>query len=286
MTHDVGEQVIIDRLRVAPKYRRVHVDTIVDIVQRESTKASSAADLERRARLKLHRVVAAYLMTGRITHLVHVLAGADGSDARRRELCRAVLGAHFSTAERLPDLDAFYPAVFGPLGSVRSVADLACALNPFTMPWLRDVSDAEYVGYDLNLAYVELARLFVANWYPRCSVVHGDVLVRPDAVTADVALLLKTYHNMEDRQAGAGLRLVAAVRSPVVVVSFPLRTMTGRSASFTRRLLPGLSSLAASEGWELDRVELPTELIVIVRKGRMAQTGIVTQNGSVDGPPA
>jgi 16S rRNA (guanine(1405)-N(7))-methyltransferase len=280
MTGDVGEQAIIERLRVAPKYRSVHVDTIVDIVQRESAKASSTADLERRARLKLHRVVAGYLVTGRITQLARGLAAADGSDAARRELCRTVLAAHFSTAERLPELPGFYPAVFGGLGTVRSIADLACALNPFSMPWLRDVTDAEYAGYDLNLTYVELGSAFLAARYPRCSVVHRDVLVRPDLITADVALLLKTYHNMEDRQPGAGLRLVAELRVPIVVVSFPRRTMTGRRASFTWRLLPGLTDLAAGRGWELSRLELPTELIVIVRKGS------VTQKGSADGAPA
>ncbi len=267
MSRDVGEQAIIERIRLAAKYRDVHVDTIADIVRQESAKASGMADLERRARLKLHRVVAGYLLTGRVRHLARGLAGADGSDATQRELCRAVLGTHFSTAERLPDLARFYPAVIGAVGAVRSVADLACALNPFSMPWLRDVTDAEYAGYDLNLAYVELGSAFLAGRYPRCSVVHRDVLVRPDAITADVALVLKTYHNMEDRQPGAGLRLVAEVRSPVVVVSFPVRTMTGRPASCTARLLPGLTGLAASRNWELDRVELPAELIVIVRKG-------------------
>jgi 16S rRNA (guanine(1405)-N(7))-methyltransferase len=249
-------------------------------VHRESGKASSIADLERRARLKLHRVVAGYLVTGRITHLARGLAYADGREADRREFCRVMLGAHFSTAERLPDLPAFYPAVFGGLGTVRSVADLACALNPFSMPWLRDVTDAEYTGYDLNLTYVELASAFLGGRYPGCSVVHRDVLVRPDLITADAALVLKTYHNMEDRQPGAGLRLVAELRTPVVVISFPLRTMTGRPAAFTWRLLPDLTSLAADRCWELDRVELPTELIIIVRKGS------VTQKGRADGAPA
>lgn len=274
MLHEVSEQAIVERILGAAKYRGVHVDTIADIVHQERAKASSTADLERRARLKLHKVVAGYLLTGRINDLARVVAAADATDATQREFCRTVLGAHYSTAERMADLDRFYPAVIGAVGPVRSVADLACALNPFSVPWLRDVTDAEYVGYDLNLGYVELGSAFLASRYPRCSVVHRDVLVRPDAITADVALVLKTYHNMEDRQPGAGLRLVAELTSPVVVVSFPVRTMTGRPAVFTSRLLPGLTGLAASRGWQLDQVELATELIVIVRKGR------------ADGPPA
>jgi 16S rRNA (guanine(1405)-N(7))-methyltransferase len=270
VTSDVAERAIIDRLRLAAKYRGVHVDTIVDIVQRESSRASSSADLERRARLKLHRVVAGYLLTGRITQLVRSLAEADGSDTGQQELCRSVLGAHFSTAERLPDLDEFYPAVFGAVGALRSVADLACALNPFSMPWLRAVTDAQYTGYDLNLGYVELGRAFLADRYPGCSMEHRDVLVHPETVAADVALVLKTYHNIEDRQPGAGQRLVAELGSPVVVVSFPTRTMTGRPAPFSWRLLSGLTGFATERGWRVDRVELPTELVVVVRKGQVS----------------
>jgi 16S rRNA (guanine(1405)-N(7))-methyltransferase len=279
MSRDVREQAIIQRLRAAPKYRGVHVDTIVDIVQRESPKASSTTDLERRARLKLHKVVAGYLLTGRITHLVRSTAEADGSEATRRARCREVLGAPFSTAERLPDLDSFYPAVFGAVGEVGSIADLACALNPFSLPWLRDATTAEYAGYDLNLAYVELGRAFLADRYPRCSVHHQDVLVCPGAITADVALVLKTYHNMEDRRPGAGLRLVAELSSPVVVVSFPTRTMTGRPAPFTWRLLSALTGFAAERGWPVDRVELATELVVVIRKAPI----LAAQKGSTGG---
>jgi 16S rRNA (guanine(1405)-N(7))-methyltransferase len=266
MSRDVGEHAVIDRLRAAPKYRSIHVDTIVDIVRQESAKATNKADLERRARLKLHKVVAGYLLTGRITHLLRGLADADEGDAARREFCRAVLGAHFSSAERLPDLDRFYPAVFSMVGPVGTVADLACALNTFSMPWLRDVTDAEYFGYDLNLAYVELGRAFLDSRYPRSSVIHRDVLVMPATITADVALLLKTYHTIEDRTPGAGLRLVAELGCPVVVVSFPLRTMNGRPAHFTWRLVAGITGLGARLGWQVSQVELPTELLVFVRK--------------------
>jgi 16S rRNA (guanine(1405)-N(7))-methyltransferase len=273
MSRDVGEQAIVERIRAAPKYRDVHVDTIADIVAQESAKASSTADLERRARLKLHRVVAGYLLTGRLRDLARGFDRAGDTDETQRELCRAVLAAHFSTAERLPDLDRFYPAVMGAVGAVRSVADLACALNPFSVPWLRDVTDAEYAGYDLNLAYVELGNAFLAGRYPNASVFHRDVLVRPDAITADVALVLKTYHNMEDRQRGAGLRLVAELGSPVVVVSLPVRTMTGRPAPFSWRLVSGLTDFAAERGWPVDRVELSTELVVVVRKSGAARKG-------------
>jgi 16S rRNA (guanine(1405)-N(7))-methyltransferase len=266
VSRTADEQAIIERLRRAAKYRDIHIDTIVDLVRQERAKALNSQDLERRTRLKLHKVAAGYLLTGRTRHLLRGLQQSDASDDARREYCRGVLAAHFSSAERLPDLDRFYPAVFDAIGPVGSVADLACALNPFSMPWLRDVTDAEYIGYDLNLAYIELGKAFLDGRYERWSLVHSDVLVTPAGVTADVALLLKTYHCIEDRVPGAGLRLVGALGSPIVVTSFPLRTMTGRPAAFTERLVAGLVESAARQSWDVQQRELSTELLVFVRK--------------------
>jgi 16S rRNA (guanine(1405)-N(7))-methyltransferase len=261
-----AEQAVIERLQGAAKYRDVHVDTIVDVVRQESAKAANGPDLERRARLKLHKVAAGYLLVGRARHLLRGLAESDASHEARREYCRGVLGAHFSSAERLPDLDHFYPAIFDAVGPVDTVADLACALNPFSMPWLRDVSDTHYTGYDLNRAYVGLATAFLEGRYERWSLVHSDVLVKPAEVTADVALLLKTYHCIEDRTPGAGLRLVGALGSPIVVTSFPLKTMTGRPAAFTTPLVAQLVEAGVREGWAVRQRTLSTELLVVVDK--------------------
>lgn len=258
----------VDRLRAAPKYRQVHIDTITDIVEREAAFAMNAADLERRARLKLHKVIADYLLQGRQSRLLRGLddAVADGPEALR-EWCRGTLSRHFSTAERLPDLERLYPAILELTGPVDSIADLACALNPFTVPWLRQTSAATYTGYDLNQSYVDLGTSFLAAIDSAATVQHRDVLVRPSDITADVALLLKTYHCMEDRRAGAALRLVTDLASPFVVVSFPIRTMSGRVSPFTRAHIERLTELAAEQSWELRRATLTEEELVVLVKG-------------------
>ena len=265
---DAALRRTVDRLRAAPKYRQVHIDTIVDIVRREAAHATNDADLERRARLKLHKVIADYLLRGRQSRLLRGLdqAVADGSDALRA-WCRGTLGRHFSTAERLPDLDHLYPAILDLTGPADSIADLACALNPFTVPWLRQASAATYTGYDLNQSYVDLGTGFLSAIDSVATVEHRDVLVRPSDIRADVALLLKTYHCMEDRRAGAALRLVSELATPNVVVSFPIRTMSGRVSPFTRAHIERLTELADERAWELRRTTLAEEeLVVLVKK--------------------
>lgn len=266
MKAGIDTELVIGRLRSAPKYRTIHPDTIADVVRTESTKAVDNADLENRARLKLHKVAAIYLLTTRTNHLLRGLPAADGSPAALRAFCRGVLGSHFSSAERLPDLDRIYPTIFGAVPPIRTVADVACALNPFSLPWLREVTDADYIGYDLNEAYVALSREFLTGRFTNWAIEYCDVIVTPAVVTADVALLLKTYHTIEDRAVGAGPRLVAELGSPIVVVSFPLRTMSGRNAPFTPRMVADLEAFGAARGWRIEQIALPTELLVFVHK--------------------
>jgi 16S rRNA (guanine(1405)-N(7))-methyltransferase len=265
---DAALRRTVDRLRAAPKYRQVHIDTITDIVEREAAHAMNAADLERRARLKLHKVIADYLLQGRQSRLLRGLDDAVAAGPQElRDWCRGTLSRHFSTAERLPDLERLYPAILDLTGPADSIADLACALNPFTVPWLRQTSTATYTGYDLNQSYVDIGTGFLAAIDSAATVEHRDVLVRPEDIKADVVLLLKTYHCMEDRRAGAALRLVCDLATPRIVVSFPIRTMSGRVSPFTRAHIERLTELAAERDWELRRATLTEEELVVLVKG-------------------
>ncbi len=256
-----------ERLRAAPKYRQLHADTVLDIVRQESGYASSAKDLERRARLKLHKIMALYLVSVRPERLARGMDEAlAGDEAELRAWCRTMLASHVSTAERLADLDVLYPTILELTGPVAAIADLACALNPFTLPWLRAATEASYAGYDINLGYVELASRFLSSYDVRSDVSHREILTQPAEIKADVALLLKTYHCIEDRQPGAALRLVQEVGARQVVVSFPVRTMSGRLAGFTPAHIATLTGLAERCGWGLRRASLRCEEFVVLVK--------------------
>lgn len=261
-------QTVTARLAAAAKYRDVHPDTIADVVRRAGESTKDVAELERQARARLHKVAALHLVTVRPAVLRRDAApgdGADGADARRA-WCRRMLAAHVSTAERLPDLDQFYPALLALVPPPVTVTDLACALNVFTLPWLRDCTDASYTGYDLNATFVALGNDFLSRDYPGCEVRHEDVLTAEPPVTADLALLLKTYHCIEGRQPGAGLRLVDTLAASHVVVSFPTRAMNGRAATFARRHVEDLTALAGRRGWRVAQASLPTEEFVAISK--------------------
>ena len=266
-----AEAAVVDRLLATRKYSGIARETVEDIVRQEAqraTKRDDAGELERRARLTLHRAVAHYLFTSRPEALLRGLdEAAAAGDGALRAWCRDALARHFSTAERLADLDDFYGAVFAAIpGPVAVVADVACAVNPLTLPWLRDVATAAYVGYDFNAAYVDVGRRFLeVAGRVGDRMEQRDVLVAPAEVRADVALLLKTYHCIELRTPGAALDLVCRLDARHVVVSFPLRSMTG--GPFGTRHADELRACAASRDWTVDAVRLRAEELLVVAKG-------------------
>ncbi|ABD12737.1 hypothetical protein ThrDRAFT_03362 [Frankia casuarinae] len=257
------------RIARSAKYRGVHPETIAHVVEQEAS-AGGTGPVEHRARVRLHRVAALHLLSGRTAVLRREVARLPTGDPQALKAgCRAVLARHVSTAERLADLDDFYPALLSILPAPDTVVDIACALNVLTVPWLLETCDATYTGYDLNADFVEIGNAFLAMVHPQGWVVHHDVVAQGPPPRADLALLLKTYHCLEDRRRGSGLRLVETVDARHVAVSFPTRAMNGRPAVFAPPMQEELERLADRRGWSVDRVRLSTEELVVL--GRSPQ---------------
>ena len=258
---------VVRRVTAAPKYRAIHPDTIRSIVAGEASAGGRAAEVEKRSRLRLHKAVALYLATASPSELLAQLrAEGDEPGFDLRAWCRAAMARHVSTAERLDDLDDLYPTILGLVGPVAAVADLACAYNVLALPWLREHTEARYVGYDFNADVVALGREVLARAGGPGDVVHADVVVSPGVVTETVALLLKTFHCLEARAPGSGLRLVEDLPAAVVVVSLPTRGGGGRAYGFGGGHGARIEARAAEQGWTITTARLLSEEIWAVRK--------------------
>lgn len=264
-----GVEAVVRRVAAAPKYRAIHPDTVRSIVVGEAAAGGRPAEVEKRARLRLHKAAALYLATASAAELLGRLraeAGEPGFDLRA--WCRAAMARHVSTAERLDDLDDLYPTILGLLPETpAALADVACAHNVLALPWLRDhTSSVRYVGYDFNADVVALGRELLARTDGPGDLVHADVVVTPDVVAEEVALLLKTYHCLEARAAGSGLALVEALRAPTVVVSLPTRGGGGRAYGFGGGHGARIEARAAERGWSITTARLDSEEIWAIAK--------------------
>jgi 16S rRNA (guanine(1405)-N(7))-methyltransferase len=258
---------VVQAVRAAAKYRHVALAVVRRVAARELANRRSPADAVKATKSKLHQVAAAYLPAA-IDYgaALASLQRAAGDRDALRAACRDLMAGHVSSRERLPILEQFYAETLAGLAP-RVVIDVACGLNPLAIPWMPLAPRPCYYAYD---AYEDLAR-FVQQCLPLLGVCGAasaaDVAQCPPAVHADLALVLKTVPCLEQQARGAGLRLLDALDAEWLLVSFPVRTIGGRSKGMAANYEAAFLRMVAGRPWRVTRFAFATELAFLVEKG-------------------
>jgi 16S rRNA (guanine(1405)-N(7))-methyltransferase len=181
-----------------------------------------------------------------------------------------------SSRERLPILDRFFVDIFAHTGSPRSLLDLACGLNPLSLPWmglgrsssgaLLDDGEVVYHAYD-----IDTARVAFLNRYLDLAGVHADartqdVICAPPVEQADVALLLKSSTCLERQKRGVTLALLDALDVSYAVVTFPVKSLGRREKGMPAHYAQTFAEMLASRPWPVIRLDFATEQVFVVDK--------------------
>jgi 16S rRNA (guanine(1405)-N(7))-methyltransferase len=257
---------IVAAVRSSKKYRTLCAGTVRRLAAVELQQAGNTKQAIKATKRRLHQVYGAFERGIDYEDLYGRMENAyrGGSLARIREVCQEAMALHSSTRERLPLLDHFYPALWQVTGLPRSILDPGCGLNPLALPWMAVPNLARYIALDIDAARVDfLDRFLVLAGLPplaRCQ----DVLVDPPADQVDVALLLKMSPSLERQQAGATLALVDQLNAPWVVVSYAVRSLTGRGKGMVGHYGQQFRQWAGQRGWSVQELAFDTELVFVV----------------------
>lgn len=176
-----------------------------------------------------------------------------------------VMARHASTAERAPILDRFYSTLLPALPAVRTVLDLGCGLHPLAIPWMGLQPGTRYLGYEIDAAQVAFLNAYLALAGISGCVQVRDVHAEPPAEEADLALALKLLPTLDRLGHDGGAALLAALRVPYLVASFPDRTLGGHAKGMGRQYEARFTALVAARGWQAQRFSFPGELVFVVR---------------------
>jgi|SRR5579859_2387259 len=266
---DSENDLLVDAVLASPKYKDICRELIARIASQELGKRRNAKEALKATKNKLHQVSGAYLET-RVQYggWLNELRAAAQSGQREDLLhvCARVMSYHASTRERLPILDRFYAEIFAHLPPIRSVLDVACGLNPLAVPWMPLAAGAEYYACDIYRDMMD----FLQTWLKMINVGGYtracDVIQQCPTHKVDVALILKTIPCLEQLDKAAGTRLLQAINADYLVVSFPVRSLGGKSKGMTEHYEARFRELAAREQWEIKRLLFSSELVFVVRK--------------------
>lgn len=259
---------VLVAVRDSARYQSVADDTVRRIATASLTAArGDVTDAVKRTKRGLHEIFGAYLpSTPRYEKMLGLLREA-GSQQERRDVLARTMSSHASTKERLPILDEFYGAVFERLPAPpRVIADLACGMNPLTVEWMPVGEDVLYRASDIDsrlMAFLDEALTVLGVSH---EVAVHDLLTGPDPAHADVTLLLKAVPCIETQQKELGWDLIDAINSPVVVVSFPTKSLGQRSKGMYRTYSTGFAAHAEGRPWQVEELEFGNELVYVVQK--------------------
>jgi 16S rRNA (guanine(1405)-N(7))-methyltransferase len=176
---------------------------------------------------------------------------------------------HTSTKERIVIMEEFYKFIFNVTGKPKSVIDVACGLNPLTLPWMNLEKTAQYFAYDIDENTIDFINKYLKLTGLKSMALVQDVIVQPPMVEADVALLLKTIPCLEQQEKGCSIRLIEALRAKQMVVSFPVKSIGGRSKGMPANYERILYDLIRGKGWQVTKLLFETELVFVIYKPLM-----------------
>lgn len=256
---------IVERVLRSPRYRDVDRSLLARFADEELVRARNADDAVKRVKRRLHQAVGAFRGATRTDAIAATWAG-DLTAPSFRVACADALRAHASTRERLDSLDAFYAGIWSLTGVPARVLDLGCGLNPLTLPWMGLAPDAVYLASDVDRRPLATVTSFL-DLVGQPHVVEAlDLVERPPAHAADVALMLKLVTTLDRQLPEAAAHLLAQLRVRHAVVSFPKHSLGGRGKGMERTYRERLDRLVADAGnvSGVAEASVPSELVFVL----------------------
>lgn len=245
------------------KYRDICPDTVERIYAQERLRRKSEKEADKAARTCLHQITGAFMTADEIRQAERLLQAYLGGDT---DALVKTLRLHSSTRERMQGAEALYGRILAASGHPETVLDLACGLNPLILGGM----GLGVSGVDISGGCVRL----VNEWAKACGwkikAQCADLLCGPALEKADLALMMKLLPVLEQQKKGAAMALMAAVPTPVMAVTFPMRTLGGRKVGMEKHYSDWFETALPQGFVILDRFIEADELCYVVRRNEDA----------------
>jgi 16S rRNA (guanine(1405)-N(7))-methyltransferase len=258
---------LVTAVRQSAKYKCVCEDIVRGVGGRELAKGRRLKEAVKATKKKLHQVGGAYLEGGMdYAAWLADLRAASGNEEDFRWACAQTMRYHSSTKERFQILEEFYATVLAGLPPIHSVLDLACGLNPLTIPWMGLPGDATYYAYDIYEDMVDFLRAFMKLTQVRGQALACDVLQSCPLPKVDLALVLKSVPCLEQIDKSAGEQLLDAIDADRLLISFPVHSLGGRDKGMPTNYEARFRELVAGKDWAIKRFEFASELAFLITR--------------------
>jgi 16S rRNA (guanine(1405)-N(7))-methyltransferase len=264
MRKPIAVEAVAQLVQGSRKYAAVDAGLVATLSRSEGAKAANAKEAAKRVKRKLHQMVGAYLDAEvPFADWLQRLRGADAGS--RGRLCQELMLQHASTRERVSELQPIYDFIFAG-ATPQTVLDLACGLNPLGCTFMPLPPQTAYVAADVHHGLITFLNEALPLLGVNGRAFAHDLLSGPPAVSADLVLLLKTLPCLEQADRAAGRSLLAALRAPLIVVSFPTASLGGARRGMERFYQQHFTEMLAQQHFECETRSFASELVFKLRR--------------------
>ena len=258
-------ELVTTRVTSSRRYRAVDPSLVRRLAGEEIPRARTREEAVKRVKRRLHQAVGAFARgTARVDAIVEAWHG-DLADPAFREACIAAMATHASTAERVPHLATFFPAIWELTGVPASLLDLGCGLGPLALPWMGLPSTTPINATDADTGVLRRVEAFLELVDQPHRTQNLDLSRATVDEAVDVALLLKLVTTLDRLDPDAATRLVRGLRAGHAVVSFTRQSLGGRSRGMERTYRQRMDRLASEvDAGEVREASVANELVFVM----------------------
>ena len=260
---------LVSSVRKNARYADIDEELVTRLVQEYQSKGFSPKEIIKRTRAKLHQIGGAYqenTIPYRQLHTELLALPSDLQDPQVLDFCTRAIDYHRSTQERSAQLSGMYQTIFADLPPIHSILDLACGLNPLTLPWMPVAKGIQYYACDIYGEMITLLNAYFAHFQLVGHAFLCDLSAEVPATKVDLAFLFKTLPCLEQIDKSISLRLLNSVSAEFVLVSFPVRSLGGRAKGMPQHYDQHFQSLLAQTDWQNRPYKFNDELFYLLYK--------------------
>ncbi len=259
----------VRQVQSSDKYRRIAPEVIRSLLLKEMQKGKNGKEIIKSTRNKLHQIGSAYqekpISYNALLEELQSLPSELEDPVVKAYILKA-LGSHASTRERLPILPRFFKETLQEISSLHSILDVACGLNPMAIPWMPLPTRFTYTACDIYEDMTGFLNDFFTYFNIDGKAQTCDLTQNLPSGSYDLALVLKTIPCLEQVDKEAGYRLLNQLNAAALLISFPARSLGGKSKGMVQNYERHFLDLTAGQSWKITRFEFPGELAFLVQK--------------------
>ena len=270
MAEDLDPKTLAEEIGETKKAKYIEPGLIRQVLSRELRNSKNRKEIVKNVKSKLYQVSGAYRNDNMdYSSLKEKLADVtpDTPDEELKPLCLEIMHTHASTRERSGILDDLYGEIFRDIPQPKTICDLACGLNPFSIPWMPLEPGFRYEAFDLFSDMAELLNCFFEKRGIDGTASRTNLLYGLPGGPYDLVYLFKVIPCLEqiDKYGGRNMLSQPSYAARYAAVTFPGASLSGKEKGMPRNYEVHFMNIVDQEAWEIRKVKFPSELLFVLK---------------------